>query len=94
MPRSHHENRRNFFSQRVVESWNLLPAEVREAAAVSQFKRLYTVCIDATHRQQWHPTLMDEDGDEDGEEEGATQPEHPHRGPGWIIEDHLPSIPK
>ena len=39
--RSHHEYRRNFFSQRVVETWNLLPAEVREAATVSQFKRLY-----------------------------------------------------
>ena len=23
----------------------------------------------------------------------ATQPEHPHRGPRWINEDHLPSIP-
>ena len=39
--RSHHEYRRNFFSQRVVETWNLLPAEVREAATVSQYKRLY-----------------------------------------------------
>ena len=38
--RSHHEYRRNFFSQRVVETWNLLPAEMREAATVSQFKRL------------------------------------------------------
>ena len=39
--RSHHEYRRNFFSQRVVEKWNLLHSEVREAATVNQFKRLY-----------------------------------------------------
>ena len=63
--RSHHEYRRNFFSQRVVETWNLLPAEVREAATMSQFKRLYRRHTQAA--------------------------EHPHRGPRWIIEDHLPS---
>ena len=39
--RSHHEYRKNFFSLRVVEKWNSLPSEVREAATVSQFKRLY-----------------------------------------------------
>ena len=40
----------------------------------------------ATHRQQWRPPLMDEDGEED---DGAAQPEHPLWGPSWINKDHL-----
>ena len=39
--RTHHEYRRNFFSSRVVDKWNSLPSEIREAATVSQFKRLF-----------------------------------------------------
>ena len=37
----HHEFRRNFFSSRVIEQWNSLPVEVRDAPTVSSFKRLY-----------------------------------------------------
>ena len=39
--RTHHEYRKNFFSSRVVDQWNSLPAEMREAPTVSRFKRLY-----------------------------------------------------
>ena len=39
--RTQHEYRRNFFSSRVVDHWNSLPSEMREARTVSQFKRLY-----------------------------------------------------
>ena len=49
-----------------------------------------SACIGATHRQQWRPPLMDEDGEED---DGAAQPEHPLWGPRWINKDHLPSLP-
>ena len=39
--RDQHEYKRNFFSSRVVESWNGLPVEVRDVPTVSCFKRLY-----------------------------------------------------
>ena len=39
--RSHHEYRRNFFSQRVVEEWNSLPDQVKSARNAQCFKRLY-----------------------------------------------------
>ena len=35
------EVRRNFFSQRVVESWNAIPAVIKDSKNVSSFKRLY-----------------------------------------------------
>ena len=38
--RSAHEFRRNFFSQRVVDPWNELPDELKEATSVASFKRL------------------------------------------------------
>ena len=37
--RSRLELRRNFFSQRVVESWNMLPPELKRARNVQTFKR-------------------------------------------------------
>ena len=45
--------RRNFFSQRVVDSWNSLPDRVKQAATVNQFKN----SLD-NHLQAWggHPT--------------------------------------
>ena len=39
--RTQHEFRRNFFSVSVIEEWNNLPDNVKEAANVGQFKRLY-----------------------------------------------------
>ena len=39
--RSRLEVRRNFFSQRVVESWNAIPAVIKDSKNVSSFKRLY-----------------------------------------------------
>ena len=39
--RCNHEYRRDFFSQRVIERWNVLPTVVKAAPTVSQFKRLY-----------------------------------------------------
>ena len=41
--KANHEFRRQFFSSRVVDKWNSLPTDVREAKTVSHFKRLYTV---------------------------------------------------
>ena len=38
---ANHEFRRQFFSSRVVDKWNSLPTDVREAKTVSHFKRLY-----------------------------------------------------
>ena len=35
---SNNDIRRNFFSQRVVDSWNSLPDRVKQAATVNQFK--------------------------------------------------------
>ena len=35
------EVRRNFFSQRVVESWNKIPTVIKDTTNVSSFKRLY-----------------------------------------------------
>ncbi len=40
-PRSEHEYRRPFFSQRVVDDWNSLPDHMKEARNVPCFKRLY-----------------------------------------------------
>jgi hypothetical protein len=40
-PRSEHEYRRHFFSQRVVDEWNPHPDYVKEARNVPCFKRLY-----------------------------------------------------
>jgi hypothetical protein len=39
--RNEHEFRRNFFSQRVVDSWNCLPDHVKAARNVESFKRQY-----------------------------------------------------
>ena len=33
--------RRNFFSQRIVESWNVLPEEIVNCATVMHFEKLY-----------------------------------------------------
>ncbi len=35
------EVRRNFFFNRVVESWNQIPSDVKNARNVGMFKRLY-----------------------------------------------------
>jgi hypothetical protein len=40
------EVRRNFFSTRVVDSWNQIPCNVKNARNVGMFKRLYR-----THRE-------------------------------------------
>ena len=36
-----YDMRRNFFSQRVVDNWNILPNSVKNAADVNSFKNLY-----------------------------------------------------
>ena len=38
--RSHHEFRKNFFSQRVVRDWNNLPDSIKSAKNATCFKRL------------------------------------------------------
>ena len=38
--RSVHKFRRNFFSQRVVDTWNGLPDETKAAKSTDSFKRL------------------------------------------------------
>jgi hypothetical protein len=35
--------RRNFFSNRVVDSWNQIPSEMKNARNVGMFKRLYRI---------------------------------------------------
>jgi hypothetical protein len=40
-PRSEHEYRRHFYSQRVIDDWKTLPDHVKEAQNVPFFKRLY-----------------------------------------------------
>ena len=37
--RSNHEFRRNFYSQRVIDPWNELPDQLKEAKSVASFKR-------------------------------------------------------
>ena len=39
--RSSTEIRRNFFSNRVTQQWNILPAEIKNAKSVNSFKRRY-----------------------------------------------------
>ena len=39
--RSRLEVRRNFFSQRVVDGWNKVPAVIKDVKTVNIFKRLY-----------------------------------------------------
>ncbi len=35
------ETRRNFFSNRVVEAWNMVPGDIKRAKTVSSFKNAY-----------------------------------------------------
>jgi hypothetical protein len=35
------ETRRNFFSNRVVEAWNLIPGDIKRSKTVSSFKNAY-----------------------------------------------------
>ena len=39
--RSRLEVRRNFFSQRIVDSWNNIPPVIKDTKTVNSFKRLY-----------------------------------------------------
>ena len=39
--RSRLEVRRNFFSQRIVDSWNNIPPVIKDTITVNSFKRLY-----------------------------------------------------
>ena len=43
-----HEFRRNFFSSRVIVTWNSLPEAVRDAPTVSSFKRQYRRHLEGT----------------------------------------------
>ena len=43
-----HEFRRNFFSSRVIVTWNSLPEAVRDAPTVSNFKRQYRRHLEGT----------------------------------------------
>jgi hypothetical protein len=40
-PRTNLEIRTNFFSVRVIDNWNLIPAEIKMARNPEQFKKLY-----------------------------------------------------
>ena len=35
------EVRRNFFSQKVVDDWNKIPAVIKDTRSVTSFKKLY-----------------------------------------------------
>jgi hypothetical protein len=35
------ETRRNFFSNRVVEAWNMVPGDIKRSKTVSSFKHAY-----------------------------------------------------
>ena len=40
-PNARLEIRRNFYSNRVIDSWNRLPFDVKRAASTNQFKNMY-----------------------------------------------------
>jgi hypothetical protein len=73
------EVKRNFFFNRVVESWNQIPSNVKNARNVGMFKRLY--------RTPRGPGLSSLDGERSGVQDGGmerqrtmTLPERPQRG--------------
>ena len=51
--RSKLDIRKNFFSQRVVNSWNGLPESVVEADSVNNFKSRYDKCINDSCRNSF-----------------------------------------
>ena len=57
--RSQHEYRRNFFSSRVIVTWNSLPEAVRDAPTVSSFKRQYRRHLEGTVAPATCNTLME-----------------------------------
>ena len=46
------ETRKNFFSVRVVDQWNLIPDEIKEQKSVNGFKNRYDEWTRATRHQQ------------------------------------------
>jgi hypothetical protein len=42
------EVRRNFFSVRVIQSWNVIPIEIRQRTSPESFKRAYKAHREAT----------------------------------------------
>ena len=46
--RGQHEYRRNFFSSRVIVTWNSLPEAIRDAPTVNSFKRQYRRHLEGT----------------------------------------------
>ena len=48
------DTRKNFFSVRVVDSWNRIPDEIREQKTVNGFKNKYDEWIAAETRPQQH----------------------------------------
>ena len=83
------ETRRNFFSNRVVEAWNLVPSEIKSARTVHGFKNAYR-----KHRETWcNPP--EQDGEGVPRSGGTTTGTRKFlRGPTWTIGIQQPSIPK
>jgi hypothetical protein len=84
-PRSEHEYRRHFFSQRVVDEWNSLPDHVIEARNVPCFKRLYRRTR-LTAGPAWCPDVRRTSGT------AGTPSRHPHHGSTRAAEDSSTSI--
>ncbi len=81
-PRSEHEYRRHFFSQRVADDWNSLPDHVKQARNVPCFKRLYTAVLRIRIRTRclFDPWIRDP---------GWIESQHPDPGSGMNNPDHI-----
>jgi hypothetical protein len=74
------ETRRNFFSNRVVEAWNLVPGGIKRAKTVNGFKNAYK-----NHRVTWWRTPRTAKKRKTACGETTSGTRHILRGPTWAI---------
>ena len=64
-PNARLEIRRNFFSHRVLDTWNSLPAEVKRAISTSHFKKMYDIQVVVSVQKNHRNFIMKYRGLED-----------------------------